>query len=185
VGTTQAANVSSLRSASSDALGPRLQRELRAMLDAAYAGDFSSDDWRHALGGTHVWIENDGRVVAHAAVVRRRLECTGRRLSVGYVEAVATAVPYRRQGLATRVMQHVGALIAEQFDLGLLSTGESGFYARLGWEPWTGPSFVDAPGGRVATPDDDGGLMMLRTPRTPALDPGGAIVADWRSGDVW
>ena len=69
--------------------------------------------------------------------------------------------------------------------VGALSTGTHGFYASLGWERWRGPTFVDAPGGRTPTPDDDGDIMILRTSRSPRLDLDGAIVCDWRPGDVW
>jgi aminoglycoside 2'-N-acetyltransferase I len=40
--------------------------------------------------------------------------------------------------------------------------------------------------GRERTPDDDDGIMILRTTRTPAgLDPAGPIACEWRAGDVW
>jgi hypothetical protein len=36
-------------------------RRLRRLLDEAYDGEFSEDDWRHCLGGLHVlgWLEGD------------------------------------------------------------------------------------------------------------------------------
>jgi len=37
----------------------------------------------------------------------------------------------------------------------------------------------------VRTPDEDGGILILRTLRTPSLDLDDSIVCDWRSGDVW
>ena len=39
--------------------------------------------------------------------------------------------------------------------------------------------------GRERTPDDDGDVMILHTPRSPRLDLDGDIVCDWRPGDVW
>jgi aminoglycoside 2'-N-acetyltransferase I len=45
-----------LHEASTDALSPTFLRELRAMLDVAYEGDFGDQDWHHAVGGNHVWV---------------------------------------------------------------------------------------------------------------------------------
>jgi aminoglycoside 2'-N-acetyltransferase I len=82
-------------------------------------------------------------------------------------------------------MKHIGELICERYALGALSTGTHAFYETLGWERWRGPTFVDSPRGRERTPDDDGDIMILRTPRSPGLDLDGDIVCDWRLGDVW
>jgi hypothetical protein len=46
-------------------------------------------------------------------------------------------------------------------------------------------SFVNGLRGHERTPEDDGGIMVLRTPRSPVLDVTGEIVCDWRVGDVW
>ena len=83
------------------------------------------------------------------------------------------------------VMDEVGRLIRERFELGALGTGRHAFYARLGWETWHGPSFVRAGDGLEPTPDDDGSIMVLRTPSTPRLDLDAEIACDWRPGDVW
>ncbi len=42
-----------------------------------------------------------------------------------------------------------------------------------------------ANGTRLATPDDDGAILILRTPSTPPLDTSLPITCEWRSGDVW
>lgn len=169
----------------SGALTPQLRRALRSMLDAAYDGDFSDHDWAHALGGTHVWVEGPAGPISHASVVPRMLTVGGRRCRIGYVEAVATAAPDRGRGLATAVMRRADDLIREFYELGVLSTGAPEFYERLGWERWRGPSFVMTPAGREPTPADDGGLMVLQADASTAIDLDGAIVADWREGDVW
>lgn len=158
---------------------------LRDLLDEAYDGDFGAEDWTHALGGWHVLADSDGRLAGHAAIVARSIDCGGLRLRVGYVEAVATRRDLWRRGIGTALLRRAGRLIADRFELGLLSTGEHAFYSRLGWERWRGPTFVATPDGRVRTPDDDDGLMILRTAATPALDLDREIVADWRTGDVW
>ena len=158
---------------------------IRALLDAAFDGDFSDHDWEHALGGLHVWVSGPDGVIGHGSVVARTLVCSGERLRVGYVEAVATSAAHRRQGHGTAVMRRLGDYIQAQVPLGVLSTGTPAFYETVGWERWRGPTFVDGPTGRARTPDDDGDIMILRSPRSPRLDLDGDIVCDWRRGDVW
>jgi len=182
--------VAAIRIAPTDALSPSVLRDLRAMLDAAFAdaaGDaaFTDDDWQHAIGGVHVWLSDGDRVVSHASLVERTMVCAGTRLGAGYVEAVATLAARRREGHGTTVVRRVGELIRERYPVGVLSTGAHPFYERLGWERWRGPTFVSAAHGLERTPDDDGGIMILCTPHTPVLDLDEAIVCDWRRGDVW
>ena len=82
-------------------------------------------------------------------------------------------------------MARVGKAIGEAFDLGGLATGIGDFYARFGWEPWQGPTFVELAAGRVRTADDDGWVFVLRTPKTATLDIAGSLTCDWRPGRVW
>jgi aminoglycoside 2'-N-acetyltransferase I len=161
---------------------------LRRLLDPAFgAGRFGEDDWHHALGGVHVLAVEDGELVAHAAVVDRTLRAAGRPLRTGYVEGVATRADRRRRGLARLVMGEANAIIRQRHELGALSDGSGipGFYERLGWEHWRGPTFVEAAPEPVRTEDDDDGVMVLRTPATGALDLTAPLVCDWRPGDPW
>jgi aminoglycoside 2'-N-acetyltransferase I len=174
-----------LNQASTEALSGALRAELRSLVDDAFESDFSDDDWNHALGGVHVWLTAANRVISHASVVERTLVCSGEPVQVGYVEAVATLPARRYRGYGSIVMTRVGELIHERFALGALSTGTHAFYERLGWERWRGPTLVDGPRGRERTADDDGSIMILRTPRSPHLDLDGDIVCDSRAGDVW
>ncbi len=167
------------------ALTPALIAEIRALLDAAFDGDFSDHDWQHAVGGVHVWVSGPDGVVSHGSLVTRTLVCDGQALRVGYVEAVATVATHRRQGHGAAVMRRIGECITARYPLGALSTGTFDFYAPLGWERWRGPTFVDGPGGRERTPDDDDDVMILRTARSPVIALDGDIVCDWRPGDVW
>ena len=82
-------------------------------------------------------------------------------------------------------MAEVDAIIRDEFELGVLGTGSHAFYERLGWQTWRGPSFVRTPDGPQPTPDDDGYLMVLETPRTRPLDLDASISCGWRPGDVW
>lgn len=162
---------------------------IRALLDAAFAKHeddrFGEDDWQHALGGMHFVLDLGGEIVGHAAVVERTLEIAGQPLRTGYVEAVATVPARQRTGLGTDVMRDVGAYITEHFELGALGTGSHGFYERLGWATWRGPAFVRTAEGERRTPDEEGYIMVLRTPTTPTLDLTAPISCDWRPGDVW
>jgi aminoglycoside 2'-N-acetyltransferase I len=162
--------------------------EIRAILFAAFGDDpeeaFTEHDWDHALGGTHVVADLGGRIVAHASVVPREIHVGGRPLATGYVEAVAVQPGEQGRGLGTAVMR-VAAEIVAGYELGALGTGERGFYERLGWRTWLGPSSVRTDDGERATPDDDGYLMVLATPTSPPLDLDAPISCEWRPGDVW
>jgi aminoglycoside 2'-N-acetyltransferase I len=173
-----------LHSALSDTLDASFLHELRVLLDTAFS-DFTDEDWAHAIGGVHVWLVGSDGLMSHGSLVERTLVCSGQRLRVGYVEAVATAAVHRRNGHGATVMKRIGDLIRERYALGALSTGSHAFYETLGWERWRGPTFVDGPRGRGRTPDDDGSIMLLRTAGSPRLDLDGEIACDWRPGSVW
>ena len=174
-----------LNAAPTHALASSFLRDLRAMLDAAFEGDFSDEDWDHTLGGVHVWLSDASELISHGALIERTLVCSGQTLRAGYVEAVATVATHRRKGHGMTVMTHIVELIRGGYALGALSTGTPAFYTRLGWEHWRGPTLVEGRAGRERTPDDDGAVMILRTSQSPHLDLDGEIVCDWRPGDVW
>jgi len=159
--------------------------EVRGLLDAAFDGEFSDDDWDHAVGGCHiVAIENDS-VIAHAAVVPRTLEIGEIPVHTGYVEAVATDARYRRQAIGASIMEEAARHIRNGYELGALSTGLTDFYARLGWELWRGPTFVRDRCRLVRTEEEDGGVMVLRFGRHEHLDLSERISCEVRSGDDW
>ena len=160
---------------------------LRRLVFGAFAGRFDEHDWEHTLGGMHVLAVEDGAVVAHGSVVPRVLAAGELGLRTGYVEGVATREDRRRRGLATLVMAEAGQVVQEGYELGALSDGTRvpGFYQRLGWEAWQGPTWAAGPGGPVRTPEEDGFVLVLRTPATRALDLTGPLTCDWRPGDVW
>jgi aminoglycoside 2'-N-acetyltransferase I len=161
--------------------------QLRALFDAAWPNEaYTADDWDNMTGGMHVVVELDGRLASHAAVVERELWTGAHRLRTGYVEAVATWPELQRRGLATRAMRAANAHIEDAYELGGLDTGSHGFYERLGWERWRGPLSVRTEHGERRTPEEDGYVMILRVPRTPAdLDLDAPISCEWREGDVW
>lgn len=157
----------------------------RALLVESFAGGFGDEDWEHALGGLHALALDGDRVVAHGAVVQRRMIHGGRALRAGYVEAVAVAPPHRRRGHASAVMHALEDVIGPAYDLGALSATDDGaaLYAARGWLRWQGPTSALTPTGTVRTPADDGGVFVL--PGAAPVDPESALVCDWRDGDVW
>ncbi len=169
----------------SDACPPARLTALRALMDAAFAGEFDDDDWHHALGGWHVIAGDPDEPVAHAAVVPRTLDVGGRAVRAGYVEAVGTTPHRQGRGLGSQVMRRVGDVLAAEFDLGALATGRHGFYGRLGWERWRGPTFALHGDRLVRTVDDDGALMVLRLGPTAGLDLTLPIACMGRPGDDW
>lgn len=159
------------------------------MLIEAFDGTFTDADWDHALGGMHALICVRGTLVAHGAVVLRRLIYQDTVLRCGYLEAVAVREDWRGQGLATAVMDALEQVLRGAYQLGALSASEAGrpLYVSRGWLPWQGASSVLAPTGLTPTPDDDGSLFVLPVDSElgAELDTGAALTCDWRLGDVW
>ncbi len=177
-----------LRTLPTTALLPAELVAIRSLLDAAFgAGQdaFSKDDWAHSIGGLHFVLDVDGEIVSHASVVAREIHLGDRPLRTGYVEAVATAPGRERRGFGTVVMEAVADHVRDAYELGALGTGRHHFYERLGWRTWAGRAFVRTPGGPRRTPDDEGYILVLRTPTSPPFGLDEPITCDWRPGDVW
>lgn len=157
----------------------------RRMVIEAFEGDFSDADWEHALGGMHAFICHHGLLIAHAAVVQRRLIYRDTAWRCGYVEAVAVREDWRGQGLASAVMDAVEQVLRGAYQLGALSSSEMArdMYLARGWAPWQGTTSVLGPAGVTRTPEDDRSLFVL--PIGLELDTTAEITCDWRDGDVW
>jgi aminoglycoside 2'-N-acetyltransferase I len=155
------------------------------MFTEAFAGDFTENDWEHALGGMHALICRHGAIIAHAAVVQRRMFYRGSALRCGYVEGVAVREDCRGQGLAHALLDGVEQVMRGAYQLGALSSSARArtLYAARGWLPWHGPTSVLAPTGPTRTPDDDGTIFVL--PVGISLDTSADLMCDWRAGDVW
>ena len=147
--------------------------------------EFTDADWEHALGGMHAVIVHRGAMIAHAAVVQRRLLHAGAALRCGYVEGVAVREDWRGQGLGNAVLDAAEQVIRGAYQLGALSASGAGerLYRPRGWVAWQGPTSVLAPAGVVRTPADDGSVFVL--PVGVALNPDAGLTCDWRDGDVW
>ena len=161
------------------------REDARRMVMQAFAGDFSDADWEHSLGGMHALISQHGALIAHAAVVQRRLLYRDTALRCGYIEGVAVREDRRGQGLAHALMDAAEQVLRGAYQLGALSASEVGrhMYTSRGWLPWRGPTSVLAPAGLTRTPDDDNGLFVF--PVSVELDTTAEIACDWRDGDVW
>jgi aminoglycoside 2'-N-acetyltransferase I len=147
--------------------------------------EFTDADWEHALGGMHALICHHGALIAHAAVIQRRLLYGNSALRCGYVEGVAVREDWRGQGLAGALMDAVEQVIRGAYELGALSASEAGrpIYTARGWQPWRGPTSVLAPSGTRRTPEDDGTIFVL--PVSATVDTAEPLTCDWRTGDVW
>jgi aminoglycoside 2'-N-acetyltransferase I len=156
-----------------------------ALLVDVFAGDIAPEDWEHALGGVHALAWEEDELVAHAAVVQRRLLHGGRALRAGYVEGVGVRIGRRRHGLGAAVMEPLEAVIAGAYDLGALGSTDDAlpFYRARGWKQWRGRCSALTPDGIRPTPEEEGGILVLEG--AAALDLDGELTCDWRDGDVW
>src|SRR6188472_979479 len=130
-------------------LDPALLVAVRTLLDAAFEGDFSDDDWEHALGGVHALAWEGPELVGHAAVVQRRLLHGGRALRAGYVEGVGVRADRRGRGHGGALMDALEHVARRAYDVAALgATDEAAqFYAARGWQLWLGPSSALTPCG--------------------------------------
>jgi GNAT superfamily N-acetyltransferase len=132
----------------------------------------------------HVLGYADGQLVAHALWLDRPLRVgDGPWLNSAYVEGVATHAGYRQRGYGSAVMRRLQTGIAS-YDLGALSPAVPEWYAKLGWEGWQGPLWIEQDGALEATPDDEM-VLIYRTPRTPRLDLTASLTAPWRPFELW
>ncbi|MFC5666593.1 GNAT family N-acetyltransferase [Kitasatospora misakiensis] len=99
--------------------------------------------------------ERDGRLVAHAGLVVLPVSIGGRRAELIGLGAVAVAADLRGRGLARTVVD--GALahargLGPRFAILFCRPDKAELYARLGWQPLTGPVEVDQPTGPAVMP---------------------------------
>ena len=177
-----------VRHVPSEGLGAEEVSALERLFDEAWTHKgslFTATDLRNAFGGLHFLVEEDGTIVAHGSVITRELRVGDLPLHTGYVEAVATRPSHQRRGLGTAVMRAIDDHLDSAFELGGLDTGFPDFYEPFGWFVWPGPTFVRMDRVVEATPDEDGSVLVRRTPSTPELDLMLPLTCDWRPGDLW
>jgi aminoglycoside 2'-N-acetyltransferase I len=157
---------------------------IRELLDTAFEGDFSDADADHAAGGIRVMAVDGDTIIGHAALIGRQMQVNGVAVTVGYVEGVAVHPDRQGQGHGRALMQIISARAQETYAVTMLSTGEQGFYEKLGWVRFLGKSYVTENEQMVRTADEDEGLMLLA--EHPLWNVTSCqIVCDWRTGDVW
>ena len=166
-------------------LGPQELRAMRVLLDEAFNGDVTDDDYEHALGGMHALVWEGAELIGHGSVVMRRLLHGGRALRTGYVEGVAVRSDRRRLGHGAAVMTALERVIRAAYEIGALGASDEAtqFYAERGWQVWRGTASVISPTGIERTEEEEGAIYVL--PVTAQLIPGGDLACDWRGGDVW
>jgi len=160
------------------------RKAARTLLDDVF-DDMTDYDWEHALGGVHALVWEGTELIGHASVIQRRLLHRGRALRAGYVEGVGVRADRRGRGHGTAMMDALERVVRDAYDLGALSASDAGadFYAARGWRRWQGPSSALTPTGIRRTEGDDGGIHVLAL--TAPLDLSGALICDWRDGDLW
>lgn len=174
-----------LRTAHTAWLRPAELQAIRELLDAAFEGDVTDEDYEHSLGGMHALVWEGRELIGHGSVVMRRLLTGGRALRTGYVEGVAVRANRRRRGHGAALMAALEQVIRGGYEIGALGASDAAadFYAARGWQQWTGTASVIAPGGVQRTEEEEGGIYVLPVSAGFALD--GDLACDWRGGDVW
>ena len=161
-----------------------LAAEIRTLLDLAYVGDFSAEDWDHSLGGSRFLGYLDAELIAHGVIVPRRIWLNDIEFQVGYLEAIAVLPKYQRQGYGTALLTELTKFAKANYLVSMLSTDEKEFYRRFGWVDFTGESYVLTNGEQVRSADEDAGLMWLPGANSDLVEITKAVCED-RSGDAW
>jgi aminoglycoside 2'-N-acetyltransferase I len=138
------------------------------------------------------WLPDDGlhvlayadRLIGHAVVTTRWLQPLGLPLlRTAYVDAVAVSPAHQGRGVGSSLMRHLASAIGD-YDIAGLETERVALYERLGWEQWRGPLAGRTEHGLIATPDQRG-VMILRLPRTPQLDPETLLTIEAHTTRIW
>jgi aminoglycoside 2'-N-acetyltransferase I len=174
---------------SRDADGSDL-RAAEHLVKRSFGKEFRDNDWRHGLGGTHVFVNDDAdTLLAHAAIVPRVIRHGTNALHVGYVEAVAVRPDFQGKGLGRVLMNQVESIVHAEYQLGALNAIKNAvpFYRHRGWALWTGATAAqDRDGGIVATDDAEDRIMLLGSQlQALEIDPSSVLTCDWRPGEVW
>ncbi|NPV09779.1 MAG: GNAT family N-acetyltransferase [Anaerolineae bacterium] len=105
-----------------------------------------------------VLVRAGGKVVSGLKLVEREVWVGQRRVPVVGVGDVATLPAWRHRGLASLALARAGEFICHQssarFGLLFCAGNLLGFYQRLGWRRVAGPTFVQAPWGKVRFPEE-------------------------------
>lgn len=157
---------------------------IKLMLNEAYEDDFSEEDWVHTFGGARFLGMISGEIVAHGAIVPRKISINHELVVVGYLEGVAVSSNHQRQGVGRQLLSSITDFCRSEYQISMLSTDEFDFYGSLGWKRFTGMSGVLIDGVAILTPDEDEGLMYLigKSGFTQEIS---SAYCDPREGDHW
>jgi len=157
---------------------------VRLCIDAFQDDDFESLFSFLPPDGLHVLGYLGEQLISHAVVTTRWLQPENMSvLKTAYIDAVATSPAYQGRGFGSATMRHLATLISE-YDIACLETDRVSFYARLGWELWKGPLAGRTENGLIPTPEQEG-VMILRLPRTPSLNPEGLLTIECQEARIW
>jgi aminoglycoside 2'-N-acetyltransferase I len=165
-----------------------LNADTRASIIHVCRTAHQEDDFQHLFtyipsDGIHVLAYRGHELVSHAVATTRWLQPEGLPvLRTAYIDAVATLPAYQGQGIGSRLMRHLAAVISD-FEIACLETDRVSFYTRLGWEVWRGPLAGRKAAKLLPTPDQKG-IMILRLAGTPALDVDRLLVVKY-DGRIW
>ena len=164
--------------------GPARSAVVRLCIDAHQEPDFQRL-FSYLPGDAHHVLATLGdQLVGHAVVTTRWLQPIGMPLlRTAYVDAVAASPGHQRRGIGSAVMRHLASMVAE-YDIACLETDRVGFYERLGWEEWRGPLAGRSDHGLIPTPNQRG-IMILRLPGTPDLDPDTLLTIEAQPDRIW
>jgi len=161
----------------------------RAVVELCVAAH-EEEDFRNLFsyletGGLHFLAYVDDEPVSHALVTTRWVQAEGLPLlKTAYVDAVATSPAHQGRGMASMLMRELARVVSEDYEIGCLETERTSFYERLGWEMWRGPLAGRSEAGLIPTPEQTG-VMILRLPRTPALDLDGLLTIEDQGARIW
>ena len=157
---------------------------LLALLQSAFEGDFSAEDWDHSLGGSRFLGYLDSELIAHGVIVTRRIWLNEIEYQVGYLEAIAVLPKYQRHGYGSKLLTRLTEYAKANYSVSMLSTDEKEFYRRFGWLDFSGESYVLTNGELVRSADEDAGLMWLPGANSDLVELTKAV-CEARSGDAW
>ena len=165
-------------------LDSETESRLVKMLNTTFEDDFSDEDWEHTFGGYRFLGFLEAKLIAHGAIVPRKILVDSKLLTVGYVEGVAVDPMYWRNGYGSSLMAAITKVCRENFEFSMLSTDEKAFYRKHGWRDFEGESFVLVQGTEVRSEEEEEGLMYLLGNSTSDKSPR-KVVCESRSGDPW
>ncbi len=133
----------------------------------------------------HALVWEGDELVGHASLIQRRLLHRRRALRTGYVEGVGVRADVRRCGHGTAMMSALERVARGAYEVAALGATDeaAAFYSSRGWRLWQGPTSALTPEGVIRSEEEDDCIYVL--PFSAELDLQGALICDWRDGDVW